>query len=271
MDEVLSQLIRQVREKYYGKYRGFVTDNEDPDGLGRVKVRVPSLGAEPLPWALPCAPLGGAAGHGWFAVPEVDAQVWVEFEEGDVRRPIWTGTFWRKKADVPEDAAKTPPTTRLFQTPSGHQLRFDDAKDEEQLLLKHPKGALLSIDPKGSVALTDATGATVVMDAEGEELRIEDSHGNSLVLSSSGVKVEDASGNTIETASSGVTVKGQKVVVEGTQVLLGGAGGEPVIKGQSFLSLFATHIHTSVPTGGPTSPPIPQGEMSTLSMAVMTK
>ncbi|AFE04357.1 hypothetical protein COCOR_01886 [Corallococcus coralloides DSM 2259] len=270
--ELLTELVRHTRDKYFGKYRGFVVDNQDPEGLGRLKLRVPSvLGAEPSPWALPCVPFGGAAGHGWFAIPEVDAQVWVEFEEGDLRRPIWTGTFWQKKEDVPEDAAKTPPTTRLLRTPAGHVLRFDDAKDEEAVLLHHPKGAELSIDPKGTVALTDAKGATVVLDAEGEELRVEDSHGNSLVLSSSGVRVEDSHGNTIETASSGVKVKGQQVVVEGTQVLLGGSGGEPVIKGQSFLTLFATHVHTSSAPGGPTSPPIPQGEMSTLSTSVMTK
>ena len=62
--------------------------------------------------------------------------------------------------------------------------------------------------------------------------------------------------------------KGQKIVVQGSQVMLGGEGGEPVIKGQSFLSLFMTHIH---PTGaGPSGPPVPQGEMSTLSMKVTT-
>ena len=62
-----------------------------------------------------------------------------------------------------------------------------------------------------------------------------------------------------------------KIVLKGSQVHLGDEGGEPVIKGQSFLSLFATHIHTVAPVvGGPTSPPIPQGEMSTLSTTVKT-
>ena len=57
------------------------------------------------------------------------------------------------------------------------------------------------------------------------------------------------------------------ITIEGSMVNIGGSGGEPLIKGQSFLSLFATHIHTVAPVvGGPTSPPIPQGEMSTLSV-----
>jgi len=71
-------------------------------------------------------------------------------------------------------------------------------------------------------------------------------------------------------AASGITVKGQKIVVEGSQVMLGGQGGEPVIKGQSFLSVFMTHIHPTAAPGAPTAPPIPQGEMSSLSTKVMS-
>ena len=91
---------------------------------------------------------------------------------------------------------------------------------------------------------------------------------NPLICGSSGTTVEDANGNKVEMAAAGVTVSGQKVVVKGTQVMLAGEGGEPVIKGQSFLTLFATHVHPSAM--GPTGPPVPQGEMSTLSMKVTT-
>ncbi len=269
MEETVVRLARQVAERRYGKYRGFVVDNDDPQKRARLKLRVPSvLGEAESDWALPCLPFGGAAGHGFFAVPEVGAQVWAEFEEGDIHRPVWVGTFWQQEQDVPEGAGISPPTTRLFRTPSGHVLQFDDKQDEEQIRLRHPKEATVVIDKDGAIALTDAKGAKLTLDAAGERVVVEDSSGNTLTMTSSGTVVEDANGNKLEMSASGINVKGQQIVVEGTQVMLGGAGGEPVIKGTSFLTLFATHVH---PTAmGPSGPPIPQGEMSSLSTKVMT-
>lgn len=272
MEETLIRLVRHIDEKRYGKYRGIVTDNKDPQKRARLKLRVPSvLADQETDWTLPCLPYGGIAQQGMFMVPEVDAQVWVEFEEGDIHRPIWVGTFWQQEGDPPEDAAKEEPTTRLLQTKSGHILQFDDADGEEQFRLHHPSEAEVVIDPNGTISLTDAQGATVTLDADAGEILIEDANGNSMLMSSSGTTIEDSNGNKIEMAGSGITVKGQQIVVEGSQVSLGGSGGEPIIKGQSFLTLFATHIHTSPFMGIPTSPPIPQGEMSSLSSTVMSK
>ena len=252
MEELLLKLAKQFQNKYFGKYRGFVVDNDDPEQRGRLRLSVPSvLGEAQTGWALPCLPFGGLADQGFFMVPEAGAQVWVEFEAGNISQPIWTGTFWQQSGDAPAEAAQSPPTTRVFKTPSGHVLQFDDKQGEEQFRLAHPAGAETSVDPNGTVVITDAQGNTLTMD-------------------STGTTVQDSNGNKIEMTAAGVTVKGTKVVVEGQQVMLGGAGGEPIIKGQSFLTLFATHIHTAVPAGGPTSPPIPQGEMSTLSIKVMT-
>ena len=123
MEEALVQLSERVNERRYGKFRAVVTDNQDPEKRGRLRLRIPSvLGDQESDWALPCLPFGGGTGgrFGLFLVPEVDAQVWMEFEEGDPDRPIWTGTFWQQQSDVPEDAVRDEPTTRLLQTPSGH-------------------------------------------------------------------------------------------------------------------------------------------------------
>jgi uncharacterized protein involved in type VI secretion and phage assembly len=268
LNRQLAQVLTQRRA--LGKFRGVVDDNQDPDKRGRIKVKVPALlGDQSTDWALPSFPCGGLADTGWFAVPQVSAQVWVEFEGGDLDYPIWTGTFWQQASDVPAEI-QDPPTTRLLKTPKGHLLLLEDQDNAEKITLKHTGGAQLEIDENGSVALTDQGGATVTLDAQNNKIIVEDANGNSITMAQAGVTVEDANGNKIEMASSGINVKGTQIVVEGQQVMLGGSGGEPIIKGQSFLTLFATHIHTCTAPGSPTSPPIPQGEMSSLSMKVMT-
>jgi hypothetical protein len=269
MEETLVRIARQVDSKKFGKYRGFVDNNEDPDQRGRLKLKIPSvLGTEVSDWALPCLPFGGASDYGFFAVPEQDAQVWVEFEEGDRDKPIWTGTFWQTKADTPSEAALTPPTVRLIKTPSGHRIQFDDTEDDEQLLIHHRKGAEILLDKNGTITVTNPDGAELLLDAENGKVNLADANGNTLLMSSSGTTIEDANGSKVDMTASGITVKASQIVLDGQTVMLGGTGGEPVIKGTSFLSLFATHVH---PTGvGPSGPPIPQGEATSLSQKVLT-
>ena len=80
--------------QYFGKYRGQVQNNVDPQMIGRVQVSVPAvLGEGQLSWAMPCSPYAGS-GVGFFAVPPSGANLWVEFEGGDPDYPIWSGCFW---------------------------------------------------------------------------------------------------------------------------------------------------------------------------------
>lgn len=93
-------------ERYYGKHRGTVVNNIDPEGLGRILALVPGVpGLEKAPttWAYPAVPLAGKQ-RGTYVVPEAGAGVWMEFERGDPRYPIWTGGFWGNAAEVPADA-----------------------------------------------------------------------------------------------------------------------------------------------------------------------
>ena len=272
MEETLIRLAKQVDEKRFGKFRATVVDNRDPQQRGRLKLRIPSVLAEQTSdWALPCLPYGGYDQQGLFFVPDVDAQVWAEFEEGDISRPIWVGTFWQQQSDTPQDAARDEPTTRMIRTSAGHILQFDDEKGEEQFRLYHPAEAEMIVDKDGAISLSDASGALLKMDAASGEVVLEDANGNVMTMNSAGTKVVDANGNEIEMAAAGISATAPKIVLKGSQVHLGGEGGEPLIKGQSFLSLFASHIHTVAPVvGGPTSPPIPQGEMSSLSTTVKT-
>jgi hypothetical protein len=81
-------------KKFFGKYRGKVANNLDPMQLGRIQVTVPAvLGDGKMAWATPCVPFAGPQ-VGFFAIPPSDANVWVEFEGGDINYPIWSGCFW---------------------------------------------------------------------------------------------------------------------------------------------------------------------------------
>jgi uncharacterized protein involved in type VI secretion and phage assembly len=79
---------------YFGKYRGKVEKNIDPMQQGRILVSVPRVtGSGTLNWAMPSVPFAGN-GVGFWAIPPVGANVWVEYEGGDADRPIWSGCFW---------------------------------------------------------------------------------------------------------------------------------------------------------------------------------
>jgi hypothetical protein len=81
-------------KQFFGKYRGKVENNLDPMQLGRIQVSAPAvLGSGRLSWAMPCVPYAGS-GVGFFAIPPVGANVWVEFEAGNPDYPIWSGCFW---------------------------------------------------------------------------------------------------------------------------------------------------------------------------------
>lgn len=270
MDQLVQQIANEVRQRYYGKYRGFVTDNRDPQTRGRLKLRVPSVfGDQETGWALPCLPFGGLANQGLFMIPEVNAQVWVEFEEGSRDHPIWSGVFWQQASDTPEEAALEEPTTRIIRTPSGHVLQFDDLSGEEQFRLAHPAGTEMTIDPQGTVELEDAGGNKQTLNAESNEVILEDSNGNIMTMSSSGTVIEDGNGNKIEMAAAGITVKATQIEIKGEQVHVGGQGGEPLIKGQTFMSMYNTHTHVCTAPGAPSAPPLPP--LTPAAMTISTK
>lgn len=105
---------RQTEERYknrwFGKYRAFVRDNNDPERLGRARLEIPAVlgsGRENWSeWAYPCFPYGGNGDMGMFFVPEEGASVWAEFEGGQVQHPIWSGV-WLAKSNPGEQAEES--------------------------------------------------------------------------------------------------------------------------------------------------------------------
>ena len=80
--------------QYFGKYRAKVVDVKDPENRGRIRVMCPKvLGGAKSSWCEPCVPVAYDLG-GDFAIPKIDEFVWVEFEEGNSNKPIYTGGLW---------------------------------------------------------------------------------------------------------------------------------------------------------------------------------
>jgi uncharacterized protein involved in type VI secretion and phage assembly len=122
--ELWHELLEWVRSKYFGKYRGQVTDNQDPTSRGRIKVRVKSVLDDLEVWAMPCVPYAGP-GIGFYSIPPVGAGVWVEFEAGDPSYPVWTGCFWAD-GELPVSSG---PSVKIWKTDS-ITVQLDDDGDE---------------------------------------------------------------------------------------------------------------------------------------------
>ncbi|HEY3415646.1 MAG TPA: phage baseplate assembly protein V, partial [Armatimonadota bacterium] len=144
------------RGRWYGKYRSFVRDNNDPERLGRVRLEIPAVlgaGVESWSaWASPCFPYGGTPDCGLYLLPEVGASVWAEFEGGDVQAPIWSGVWLAgtNSGEMPSEAANNPTTCKVLKTAAGHTLLFEDASGAQRILLRDASGQQLLLDVAGA-------------------------------------------------------------------------------------------------------------------------
>ena len=115
-------------KRFYGKYRGTVLQNIDPERRGRLMVQVPDvLGPLISSWAMPCLPFAGPQ-MGTYIVPSVGSDVWIEFEGGDSDYPIWVGCSWGSLPESPTTAHLTTPGVPVIvmQTPAQSALVLCD-------------------------------------------------------------------------------------------------------------------------------------------------
>ena len=144
--------------QYFGKHRGKVENNVDPTMLGRIQVSCPAvLGDGTLSWAMPCAPYAGS-GVGFFAIPPVGANVWVEFEAGDPDYPIWGGCFWGA-GEVP--ASPAVPQMKVIKTDMA-TVTLNDAPGIGGITLALKSGQKIVMNAKG-IEIDNGMGAVIKM------------------------------------------------------------------------------------------------------------
>jgi hypothetical protein len=151
---------------YFGKYRGMVVNNVDPEFRGRLLVQVPDvLGVVPSSWAEPCVPLAGPTGPpmGVYLVPPIGAGVWVEFEQGDPEYPIWVGCRWGLPSDVPLAAKAGNPANPsiIIQSLLQQGIIVSDMPPSV------PPPVMPPIPTTGGIILRSTTGASIVVNDAG--------------------------------------------------------------------------------------------------------
>lgn len=126
--------------RFYGVTIAVVTNIKDEDGLGRVKVKFPWLTADDeSPWARVMTPMAGND-RGFYFLPEVDDEVLVAFEHGDMSYPYILGALWNGKDKPPEKNDDGKNNKRIIKSRSGHMITLDDTKDKEQIIIEDKSG-----------------------------------------------------------------------------------------------------------------------------------
>jgi hypothetical protein len=139
LETMVVHLAEALRTRHFGKYRGIVRDIADPEDQCRIRAQVPAIYSEQdSPWALPSLPFAGDQ-HGLVLLPEVGDGVWIEFEGGDISRPIWSGC-WFASGQRPSPKGEK---VRLLATSAGHQVVIDE--DADEIRLTHPGGAEVTL------------------------------------------------------------------------------------------------------------------------------
>src|SRR5690349_20328043 len=169
-----------------------VTNNKDPQKMGRVKVKYPWRENSPESDWVRLASLAAGKDRGSLWLPEVGDEVLVAFEKGNVDHPIVLGSLWNGVDEPPEKNEDGNNDTKLIKTRCGHEVRFFDKQGEEKIEIKTQGGHVLLMDDKSGsaqVELKDSSGQNkITIKTVGNSLTIES--GLSLKIKSQTIDIE---------------------------------------------------------------------------------
>lgn len=171
---------QSAANRIYGVVVGVVTGNQDPDGMGRVKVRFPWLSnADESHWARIATPMAGD-GRGLYFLPEVDDEVLVAFEHGDARLPYVVGSLWNGKDAPPAKNDDGKNNIRVIRSRSGHVVRLVDEQGSEKIEIidKSNKNSIVFETASNTITIAadkdivlSAPKGTIKLDAQAVEIK----------------------------------------------------------------------------------------------------
>jgi hypothetical protein len=199
------------RSRYYGAYYGTVEDNDDPEELGRLKVRIPQIHSTKkiktgsLPWAMNAySKGGGSSDRGEYNVPDVGSQVLIVHVQADPDHPVCIGTVWGSGDTLTEVAGRSsgtsgphgdvfpgtgpvPEKVKCIKTSTGHKMIFDDNPEHPDIIIETSSGHVVTLDDKTErrrIELQTVSGHNIfISDLSGEEkIEINTQGGHTVLL-----------------------------------------------------------------------------------------
>ncbi len=194
--------------RFYGVTVGVVTNNQDPDHQGRVKVRFPWLSdQDESHWARVLTPMAGND-RGLYFLPEVDDEVLVAFEHGRVEFPYVLGSLWNGKDKTPESNDDGNNNMRTFKSRSGHIIRFDDTDGGEKIEI---------LDKSGQNSFViNTTDNTITITAD-SDIHIRSGNGK-VMISGNGIEIKSQADIRIEADADMELKAGGRQNIKGSMV-----------------------------------------------------
>lgn len=212
-------------DRWPGVVTAVVTNTDDPNDWGRVKVKFPWMTDDAeSDWA---RVLGVGAGPeaGFFVMPDVDDEVLIAFAHGDFSQPFVLGGLWNGRHDLPPEAAGAAsgekPLVRTWHSRSGHWLAMYDDADNKTEIVTAGGHSLVLDDANRKITITSSGGLTLELDDSGSKITVESS--NEIEVKATGNMKLEANGNMDLKAAqlnlegtARATLKAPTVTVEGS-------------------------------------------------------
>ncbi len=230
LTDILAAQVREAEERadrIYEPVIGIVTDNKDPDGLIRVKLKFPTLPIDDNAYWAPVSGVGAGKQRGWFFLPEVGDEVVVMFVNGDIARPVVLGAVWNGK-DTAADTNGGKNERVTIVSRAGSKITLDDDAGTVTLEDGGGKGKL-TISKENKITIESATGDVCLLAPDGDlnvvakEIKLD---------GSMNFHIESKSGGTKLGSNAKLTIKGSGMLqISGQQTQLQPSGSPQAPKG----------------------------------------